>query len=178
MGSRHRRKAILLALAGMPGYPVRNEAETGMYPTNTQVCNLEEMVQRAPYALVALVALFQASMLLMTTLHQAPYISAKTLLAIAVYLSGLTVLDTRPTQANIANTIGKVSHDALNRLTKPIAIKATTIANTAIGLITGIPQLGYLILDDVALPKPFSRYIAGAYMDYDSSQKRHIRTVR
>lgn len=147
-----------------------------MFPRNSQVCNLEECIQLAPYALVAL---FQASLqLLVTTLQATPYISAKTLLAVAVYLSGLTVLDKRPTQANIANTIGKVSHDALNRIAKPIAINATLIANTIIYLTTGIPQLGYLILDDVVLPKPFSRYIAGAYMDYDPSQKRHIKCQR
>ena len=34
------------------------------------------------------------------------------------------------------------------------------------------------MLDDVILPKPFCRYVAFAYMDYDSAQRRHIKYQR
>jgi len=33
---------------------------------------------------------------------------------------------------------------------------------------------GYLILDDVIIPKPFAHWMSAAYMDYDNTQKRHI----
>jgi hypothetical protein len=47
-----------------------------------------------------------------------------------------------------------------------------------IALITGIYDSGYIILDDTLVPKPFSRLVAGTYVDYDYTQRRYVRCHR
>jgi hypothetical protein len=73
----------------------------------------------------------------------------------------------------MARLIGHVSHDALNRLAdqlKPL------YDQMIIGILLVLESLspGYLILDDVFIPKPFARYVCGAYPGYDHAQKRHV----
>jgi len=48
------------------------------------------------------------------------------------------------------------------------------LALELIYLLTAISNDGFIILDDVVIPKPFSRWVAGVYVDYDCTQKRHI----
>jgi hypothetical protein len=114
----------------------------------------------------------------MGLLQWTPYVSTKVLLGVCVYIAGLTVLEKKPTQSKIARTLGNVSHDALNRLAKPVNELYQQIVVGIILLIEAVSGEGYLILDDVILPKPFCRYVAGAYMDYDSAQRRHIKCQR
>jgi hypothetical protein len=142
-----------------------------MNSTPLSVCNLEEMIQLAPWAVVYL---FKASLgLFVTTLHWISYCSAKTILCVAVYLAGLTVLDRHQTQSRIVRTIGHISHDALNRLAEQLKPFSDQLV---IGLLLLLESLtpGYLILDDVFVPKPFARYVAGAYPGYDHAQKCHL----
>jgi hypothetical protein len=111
--------------------------------------------------------------LFVVTLQWTSYCSSKTILSIAVYLTGLTNLETKQTQSRIARLIGHVSHDALNRLAdqlKPL------YEQLSIGILLLLEALspGYLILDDVFIPKPFARYVCGAYPGYDHAQKRHV----
>ena len=141
-----------------------------------QACNIEELIQISPYAVICLFR-FTLS-LLMGLLQWTPYVSTKVLLGACVYIAGLTVLEKKPTQSKIARTLGNVSHDALNRLAKPVNELYQQIVVGIILLIEAVSGEGYLILDDVILPKPFCRYVAGAYMDYDSAQRRHIKCQR
>ena len=141
-----------------------------------QACNIEELIQISPYAVICLFR-FTLS-LLMGLLQWTPYVSTKVLLGVCVYIAGLTVLEKKPTQSKIARTLGNVSHDALNRLAKPVNELYQQIVVGIILLIEAVSGEGYLILDDVILPKPFCRYVAGAYMDYDSAQRRHIKCQR
>lgn len=145
--------------------------DTSMNSTPFQACNIEELVQLAPYAIVYV---FKASLgLFVTTLHWTSYCSSKAVLSVAVYIAGLTVLEQKQTQSRIARTIGHVSHDALNRLAEDLK---PLYDQMVIGLLLLLEAVtpGYLILDDVFVPKPFARYVAGAYMGYDHSQKRHL----
>ena len=147
-----------------------------MYPQNNNVCNIEQMIQVAPYALVYLI---RASIILIQQLiGKAPAITAKTALTLAVYLTGIILIEKRPNQANIARTIGGVSHDALNRIAKTLAPAVVAFTQTTLTLITGCTPPGYLILDDVLVPKPFSRFIAGSYLDYDTTRKCHVKAHR
>ena len=141
-----------------------------------QACNIEELIQISPYAVICLFR-FTLS-LLMGLLQWTPYVSTKVLLGVCVYIAGLTVLEKKPTQSKIARTLGNVSHDALNRLAKSVNELYQQIVVGIILLIEAVSGEGYLILDDVILPKPFCRYVAGAYMDYDSAQRRHIKCQR
>jgi len=152
------------------------EETKSMGQMNYQVCNMDEFIKVSPYAVIYL---FRVSIgLLAAALQLTPYISAKALLCVAVYVSGLTVLEKRQTQSKIAKTIGHVTHDALNRLAGEINQLYSKIAISLLLLINSISENGYLILDDVVVPKPFSRYVAGTYMDYDSAQRRHIKCHR
>ena len=137
-----------------------------------QVCNIDELIRISPFAVMFL---FRASInLLVNGTRCASYLSSKALLCMAVYATGLTVLDKRQTQSNIAETLGYVTHDDLNRLANELKdISRRMIMELTIFIIDMLGP-GFIILDDVIVPKPFSRYVAGAYMDYDYSQKRHI----
>jgi len=116
--------------------------------------------------------------LLTTGTKAAPHLPAKALLCVAVYVSGLIALERKQTQSRIAKTIGRVSHDALNRLAPMLPMLCAKMAAGALFLITGIYDTGYIILDDTVVPKPFSRFVAGTYVDYDHTQKRHVRCHR
>jgi hypothetical protein len=116
--------------------------------------------------------------LLTTGTKSAPYLPAKALLCVTVYVSGLVALEKKQTQSRIAKTIGYVTHDALNRLADKLPMLCAQMAVGMNSLITGIYETGYIILDDTVVPKPFSRLVAGTYVDYDHTQKRHVRCHR
>jgi hypothetical protein len=142
-----------------------------MNSTPYETCNIDECIQLTPFALVYL---YRVSLgFFATTLHWTSWCTAKTLLTVAVYLAGLTVLEQKQTQSRIARLIGHVSHDALNRLAEHFKAHYDQVV---VGLLLVLESLtpGYLILDDVLIPKPFARYVAGAYPAYDHAQKRHV----
>ena len=141
-----------------------------------QTCDIDGLMKVSPYALLYIFR-FCIS-LLATGTRMAPCLSSKALLCIAVYVSGLTVLERKQTQSRIARTMGHVTHDALNRLAGELQGLYEHMAVCIVTLITGIHNTGYIILDDTVVPKPFSRLVAGTYVDYDYTQKRHIRCHR
>jgi hypothetical protein len=142
-----------------------------MNSTPLDTCNIDELVQLSPHALLFIVR--AALTLFVTTLQWTSYCSSKTILSIAVYLTGLTNLETKQTQSRIARCIGHVSHDALNRLAEQLK---PLYDQLMIGILLVLESLtpGSLILDDVLIPKPFARYVCGAYPSYDHAQKRHV----
>jgi len=141
-----------------------------------QVCDIDGLIKVSPYAVIYVFRLLMGSLTSITSC--ASYISAKSLMSVAVYVSGLSVLDKRQTQSNIAKTLKLVTHDALNRLVKEISEVCQQMAIEIILVITSISEPGFIILDDVIIPKPFSKWVAGVYMDYDYTQKRHITCQR
>jgi hypothetical protein len=134
-------------------------------------CNLDEFIQLSPYALVYVLSATLG--LFVVTLRGTSYLGSHLVLRVAVYLTGLIVLDTKQTQSRIARVIGHVSHDALNRLASDLK---PLYDQVVIGLLLILEALspGYLILDDVLIPKPFAKYMCGAYPSYDHAQKRHV----
>ena len=144
--------------------------------TMYQTCDMDELMKVSPHAVFYIFHMFIS--LLTTGTKSAPYFSTKALLCVAVYVSGLVALEKKQTQSRIAKTIGHVTHDALNRLAGELPMLCTQMAVGAVSLITGIYDTGYIILDDTLVPKPFSRLVAGTYVDYDHTQKRHVRCHR
>ena len=141
-----------------------------------QTCDIDGLIRVAPHAVFYM---FHTLIGLLTTgTKAAPHLPAKALLCVAVYVSGLIALERKQTQSRIAKTIGRVSHDALNRLAPMLPMLCAKMAAGALFLITGIYDTGYIILDDTVVPKPFSRFVAGTYVDYDHTQKRHVRCHR
>jgi len=144
--------------------------------TMYQTCDIDGFIKVSPYAVLYIFHMFIG--LLITGTKSAPYLSAKALLCVSVYVSGLVTLEKKQTQSRIAKTIGHIAHDALNRLADMLPILCAQMAVGITSLITGIYETGYIILDDTIVPKPFSRFVAGTYVDYDHTQKRHIRCHR
>jgi hypothetical protein len=142
-----------------------------MNSTPRDTCNIDELVQLAPHAL--LFVLRASLKLFVVTLQWTSYCSSKTILSIAVYLTGLTNLETKQTQSRIARLIGHVSHDALNRLADQLEPLSDHLISGILLVLESLTP-GYLILDDVLIPKPFARYVCGAYPSYDHAQKRHV----
>lgn len=141
-----------------------------------QTCDMDGLIRVAPHAVFYI---FHTLIDLVTIGTKAsPHLPAKALLCVAVYVSGLTALERKQTQSQIAKTIGRVSHDALNRLAPMLPMLCSQMAAGALSLITGTYDTGYIILDDTVVPKPFSRFVAGTYVDYDHANKRHIRCHR
>jgi hypothetical protein len=66
----------------------------------------------------------------------------------------------------------------LNRLAGELPMLCAQMTVGMTSLITDIYEIGYIILDDTVVPKPFSRLVAGTYVDYDHTHKRHIRCHR
>ena len=137
-----------------------------------QTCDIDGLVKVAPHAVFYIFHTFIG--LLTAVTKSAPCLPVKALLCVAVYISGLVVLEKKQTQSRIAKTIGHVSHDALNRLADILPMLCAQMAVGMTTLITGIYETGYIILDDTVVPKPFSRLVAGTYVDYDHTQKRHV----
>lgn len=141
-----------------------------------QACDIDGLVKVSPYAVLYVFHTF--TVLLTTGVKNAPTLPAKALLCVVAYVSGLIVLEKKQTQSRIAKTIGYVTHDALNRLSGMSQGLYQQMAISIILLITGVYDSGYIILDDTVVPKPFSRFVAGTYVDYDHTQKRHVRCHR
>jgi hypothetical protein len=144
--------------------------------TMYQTCDMDGLIKVSPHAVFYIFHMFIG--LLTTGTKSAPYLPVKALLPVAVYVSGLVALEKKQTQSRIAKTIGHVTHDALNRLAGKLPMLCAQMAVGMTSLITGIYDTGYIILDDTVVPKPFSRLVAGTYVDYDHTQKRHVRCHR
>ena len=141
-----------------------------------QICDMDGLIRISPHAVFYIFHAFTG--LLITGTKSAPYLSTKALLCVAVYVSGLVTLEKKQTQSRIAKTIGHVTHDALNRLADKLPMLCAQMAVGMTALITGNYGSGYIILDDTVVPKPFSQLVAGTYVDYDHTQKRHVRCHR
>jgi hypothetical protein len=141
-----------------------------------QTCDMDGLIKVAPYAVFHIFYTFIG--LLTAGTKSAPYLPTKALLCVTVYVSGLVALEKKQTQSRIAKTIGYVAHDALNRLADKLPMLCAQMAAGMTTLITGVYETGYIILDDTVVPKPFSRLVAGAYVDYDYTHKRYVRCHR
>jgi hypothetical protein len=93
-------------------------------------------------------------------------------LAVAVYITGL-ITQHNITATAIAASVGLVSHDHLSRMLQGLGWTLSRGMGLAVRVATALGVPGYLIVDDVLIPKLFSKLIALCYWDYDHSQKRH-----
>lgn len=94
-------------------------------------------------------------------------------LGFATLIAGLIILPKGPTLTKIAGTFGLQSHDTLRRALLDKTWQPKTLMTVLVqglspffGVWMGLGP-GYLILDDVLLPKPFSRSMASAYYLHD-----------
>jgi hypothetical protein len=100
--------------------------------------------------------------------------SPTTAILIALYVTGLIVLDARPTQTRVTRFLPGRCHDALNRLlrTTPWSTRALLAVLVAWIRQTSLP--GYLCLDDVVVEKAFAKRLRWAGWTYSFAKKRKV----
>jgi hypothetical protein len=135
------------------------------------VCNLGEAIYVFPVALITLAKLMSFTYpRLMHNLQRSAQVAFVSL------LWGIMFLNKHSNPTGIAKKLGKLSHDRLQRLRDNSAVTATVIMlelfQQAMELMTVTPHSQtMLILDDVLIPKPFAKFIQGAYWDHDHALK-------
>jgi len=107
-------------------------------------------------------------------------LSEKASQRLIIYCGGLCFLRKHQTCLGIATHLGGASHDALHRLLGKGMEIATLLMTTCLSLATHLATGGpcWLILDDVILPKEYSKKMVAAYFDYDYVHDRPIRCLR
>src|SRR5688572_6028091 len=97
---------------------------------------------------------------------------------IALYVTGLVLLDARQTQPRISERLPARAHDALNRLlrVRPLSTRALTrgLLGCARHLGRRLGTPGYLCVDDVVLEKPFAKRLPWAAWTYSHAKKRKV----
>ena len=92
---------------------------------------------------------------------------------IALYVSGLILLDRRPTQTRLGRFLPARSHDAINRLLRVMPLSSRALMGSLIGWVRrqeeGAP--GYLCIDDVVVEKAFAKKLPWAFYGSTRSPK-------
>jgi hypothetical protein len=94
-----------------------------------------------------------------------------------LYVAGLIAVEKKATCSKMAEKLGKVSHDKLKRILEEGGITTGKIPLAFINFCfsqTG----GFLILDDVLVPKRFSQKIEGVYNEFDTKDKERLKGMR
>jgi hypothetical protein len=94
------------------------------------------------------------------------------LLTLAV--SGLILLDRRPTQTRVAQVLPGRCHDALNRLVRCMPWSTRRLTCLLIGFAQRLGQDGYLCLDDVIVEKAYAQRLPWAGWVYSFAKKRQV----
>ena len=93
---------------------------------------------------------------------------------IAMYVTGLILLDARPTQTRVARMLPGRCHDALNRLLRTMPFSTRALMGSLIGWVRRRGQSGHLVLDDVIIEKAYARRLPWAGWTYAWSKKRKV----
>jgi hypothetical protein len=100
--------------------------------------------------------------------------SPTTAILIALYVTGLVLLDARPTQTRVARVLPGRCHDALNRLLRATPWSTRALLGLLIGWVTRSGMAGYLCLDDVVVEKAFAKRLPWAGWTYSFAKKRKV----
>ena len=100
--------------------------------------------------------------------------SPTTVVLIALYVTGLVLLDARPTQTRLARFLPGRCHDALNRLLRVQPWSTRALAGLLIGWVRRSGTPGYVCLDDVVIEKAFAKRLPWAGWTYSFAKKRKV----
>ena len=89
-----------------------------------------------------------------------------------LYIKAIAVLTTKGTCSALAEMLGNVSHDRLNRVLTG-NLSGQKLLEIAFRLLFSVVG-GYLIIDDTTRNKPHSKAIEGLSWVYDSSKKKTV----
>jgi len=93
---------------------------------------------------------------------------------IALYVTGLILLDARQTQTRVARFLPGRCHDALNRLLRYMPLSTRLLTGLLIAFARGLGRPGYLCLDDVVVEKAFAKRLPWAGWTYYFAKKRLV----
>jgi hypothetical protein len=93
---------------------------------------------------------------------------------IALAVTGLILLDARPTQTRVARVLPGRCHDALNRLLREMPWSTRALTTLLIAFAKRLGCDGYLVLDDVIVEKAFAKRLPWASKIYSFAKKRKL----
>jgi DDE superfamily endonuclease len=93
---------------------------------------------------------------------------------IALAVTGLILLDARPTQTRVARVLPGRCHDALNRLLREMPWSTRALCALLCAFAKRLCCDGYLILDDVIVEKAFAKRLPWASKIYSFAKKRKL----
>ena len=100
--------------------------------------------------------------------------SPTTAILIALYVTGLVLLDARATQTRVTRFLPGRCHDALNRLLRTTPWSTRVLLGLLVAWIRQTNTPGYLCLDDVVVEKAFAKRLAWAGWTYSFAKKRKV----
>ena len=95
-----------------------------------------------------------------------------------LYLTGLIIVEKNASCTKMAEKLGSVSHDKLSRILAEGEVLVGKIGAIFINFCLSQTGGGFLILDDVLVPKRYSKIIQGVYKEYDHIDKERLRGIR
>jgi hypothetical protein len=93
---------------------------------------------------------------------------------IALTVTGLILLDARPTQTRVSDHLPARAHDALNRLLRRLPLSTRAVMRLLIGFAAARGQEGYLLLDEVVIEKAYAKLLPWAGWVYSSTKQRTV----
>jgi len=97
---------------------------------------------------------------------------------LALYVTGLVLLDARQTQPRISAALPARCHDALNRLLRTMPLSTRALMSGLIWFARQQSQrlgtVGYLCVDDVVIEKPFAKRLPWAAWTYSHAKKQKV----
>jgi DDE superfamily endonuclease len=100
--------------------------------------------------------------------------SPTTAVLMALYVTGLVLLDAHPTQTRVARWLPGRCHDALNRLLRTMPWSTRKLLAPLVAWIRRTGASGYLCLDDVVVEKAFAKRLPWAGWTYSFAKKRKV----
>jgi hypothetical protein len=100
--------------------------------------------------------------------------SPTTAILIALYVTGLIVLEARPTQTRVTRLLPGRCHDALNRLLRTMPWSTRKLLAPLIVWIRRTSLPGYVCLDDVVVEKAFAKQLPWAGWTYSFAKHRKV----
>ena len=93
---------------------------------------------------------------------------------IALAVTGLILLDARPTQTRVAHLLPARCHDALGRLLRQMPFSTRALSGLLCCFAKRLGRAGYLVLDEVIVEKAFARRLAWAASIYSFAKRRKL----
>ena len=93
---------------------------------------------------------------------------------LTLVVTGLILLDARPTHTRVARFLPARAHDALNRLLRQMPWSTRVLMALLLAFAKRVGRDGYLILDDVIVEKARAKHLPWAARIYSFAKKRSV----